>query len=144
MTGTITYDDEDDDPEIIGLTAIAEYNFGGGKAKIRYKEYPEHDTNKDTDDYISNLITINSNDKITLAKSSKNGISSILLLEKDARHTCVYNTPFGSFVMGIFTTSLIIEASENECRISALYTTDIEKENVRHHKLEISVKEKTA
>ena len=77
-----------------------------------------------------------------LTKSSKNGISSILLLEKDIRHSCLYNTPYGSFEMGIFTTSLVIHANEKRCRISAYYTTDIDKESIRHHHLEIELKEK--
>ena len=142
MTGTITYED-DDDNEVIGLTTIAEYNYSTAQTTLTYKEYPDGDlVDKKSDDYTINTITIHSEDKVTLTKSAKDGVTSILQLEKDIRHSCVYNTPFGSFEMGIFTTSLVIDANENECKISAVYTTDLDNENIRHHHLEISLKEK--
>lgn len=142
MKGKITYDD-DGDTEEIGLTSIAEYIYGDSEIKLTYKEYPEeNNVNKKSDDFILNTITVHPDNRLTLTKSTKDGISSILVLEKDMRHLCVYNTPFGSFEMGIFTTSLIVRAKENECRISVCYTTDIEKENIRHHRLDISLREK--
>ena len=141
MTGKIT--DENGDTEVMDLTSIAEYNFNTEHPTLIYKEYPDqYPVDQKQNDFTLNTITIYSDNKITLTKSANGGIQSILILEKDKRHSCVYNTNFGSFEMGFFTTSLVINASENQCRISAFYTTDIDKETTRKHQLDIVLKEK--
>lgn len=141
MTGTIT--DENGDTDVMDLTTFAEYDFNAEHPTLIYKEYPDqYPVNQKQDEFILNTITVYSDNKITLTKSAKGDIESILILEKDKRHSCVYNTSFGSFEMGFFTTSLVINADENQCTISAFYTTDIDKENTRKHQLEIVLKEK--
>ena len=142
ITGIIT--DSTGDIDKVHLTAIAEYDRSGEYTKIIYKEYPESlPVETDKSEYILNTVTIFSEDKISLSKCSEGSVESVLILEKDKRHLCVYYTPFGSFEMGFYTTSLAVNASENQCSITAVYTTDTNKEMTRQHRLQIKLKEKT-
>ena len=53
--------------------------------------------------------------KMTLIR--RGGMESRMIVEKGRRHSCLYNTPEGDFVIGIFGEALMLETNKNGGRI---------------------------
>ncbi len=109
----------DDEENTIELTTSASYAERNGKKYIKYREY-------DTDfgePYISNIVKIESNKKITLVKNS--GVKySQLILESGVRHQCMYQSAVGTLSIGIYTDWIQCELDENGGKVEIEYTID--------------------
>lgn len=117
VIGTQSFDDEEEDT--IELTTSASYAERNGKKYIKYREY-------DSDNgasFVTNIIKIESKDKITLVKNSGDRYSQ-LILECGVRHQCLYTAPVGSLSIGIYTESISYELDENGGKIEIDYTID--------------------
>lgn len=78
-------------------------------------------------------------DTVILTRSG--GMESQLTIEKGRRHTCLYNTPQGDFVIGIFGESLMTEQSKTEGKIYMSYTIDVYSGLLSKNIMEIKFKE---
>lgn len=116
VIGTQSFDGEED---TIELTTSASYAEKNDKKLIKYREYdPE-----DGDVYVTNIIKIESKDKITLVKNGC-GKYSQLVLECGKRHQCVYSSSIGSMSIGIYTETIYSDIDENGGKIEIDYTID--------------------
>ena len=116
VIGTQSFDGEED---TIELTTSASYAERNGKKFIKYREYdPDND-----DVYVSNIIKIESKDKITLVKNSGDKFSQ-LILECGKRHQCLYSSPIGSMSIGIYTDSISFDIDKDGGEIEIDYTID--------------------
>lgn len=116
VIGTQSFDGEED---TIELTTSASYAEKNGKKFIKYREYDPENGNV----YVSNIIKIESSEKITLVKNGS-GRYSQLILECGKRHQCVYSSSVGSMSIGIYTETISFDVDENGGKIEIDYTID--------------------
>lgn len=84
-------------------------------------------------------LTVESNNKMTLVRSG--GMESRMTVEKGRRHSCLYNTPQGDFVIGIFGEALMLEKSEKGGKIYMSYTIDVNSGLLSRNIMEIKFEE---
>lgn len=84
-------------------------------------------------------LTIEHCRKATLAR--KGGMESRMTVEKGRRHSCLYNTPHGDFVIGTYGEALLAELDESGGKIYMSYTLDVNSGLLSKNIMEIKVKE---
>lgn len=84
-------------------------------------------------------LIIESNNKMTLIR--RGGMESRMTVEKGRRHSCLYNTPEGDFVIGLFGEALMLETNENGGKIYMSYTLDVNSSLLSKNIMEIKFKE---
>lgn len=84
------------------------------------------------------LVVENSN-KMTLIRSG--GLNSKMTVEKGRRHSCLYNTSEGDFVIGIFGEALMLETNDNGGKIYMSYTLDVNSGLLSKNIMEIKFRE---
>lgn len=77
--------------------------------------------------------------KMTLIR--RGGMESRMIVEKGRRHSCLYNTPEGDFVIGIFGEALMLETNKNGGRIYMSYTLDVNSGLLSKNIMEIKFEE---
>lgn len=77
--------------------------------------------------------------KMTLIR--RGGMESRMTVEKGRRHSCLYNTPEGDFVIGIFGEALMLEINKNGGRIYMSYTLDVNSGLLSKNIMEIKFEE---
>ena len=92
IKGTAEYPDQE--PDVTTFTTTGSYLFKDDKVEITYNENEAIGAKN-----VSSKITV-FNNTVTLERSG--GMESQLIIEKGRRHSCLYNTPEGDFVIGIF------------------------------------------
>lgn len=71
----------------------------------------------------------------------KRGISGVhMIFEKNKHNRCYYETPFGQLNLGIFTTDIFVEESEENINIRAEYALDVNHDPVSDCTIRINVK----
>lgn len=71
----------------------------------------------------------------------KGGLNSVLTVEKGKRHSCLYDSPQGVFVIGIFGESLTSSMGESGGEIHASYTIDVNSGMLSSNRMDIKVEE---
>ena len=132
VLGTQEVDGESDSIEVI---TTGDYRREGGKVTITYPEFSEEDPNIRTD-----TTVIYDGDKLSIERRGE--MSSRLMLEKGRRHRCLYDTPMGQMMIGIFTDSISAELDEGGGTIRASYQLDFNNSAVSHNEFNITIKEK--
>ena len=84
-------------------------------------------------------LIIESNNKMTLIR--RGGMESRMTVEKGRRHSCLYNTTEGDFVIGLFGEALMLETNENGGKIYMSYTLDVNSSLLSKDIMEIKFKE---
>ena len=131
IKGTQQY--PDGEPDVTTFTTTGTAETTGDKLVLRYNESEMIGA-----DNVSTKIEI-SEDMAVLTRSG--GMESQLTIEKGRRHTCLYNTPQGDFVIGIFGESLMTEQSKTEGKIYMSYTIDVYSGLLSKNIMEIKFKE---
>ena len=84
-------------------------------------------------------LIVEQGSKMTLIR--RGGMESHMIVEKGRRHSCLYNTPEGDFVIGIFGEALILETNKNGGRIYMSYTLDVNSGLLSKNIMEIKFEE---
>ena len=132
VLGTQKIDGEIDSIEVI---TTGDYKNENGSVVITYPEYSEEDPNIRTD----TTVTL---DGGRLSIERRGEMSSRLLLEKGKRHQCLYETPMGAMLIGIFTDSITTKLNEHGGEIRASYQLDFNNSAVSNNEFNITIKEK--
>ena len=131
IKGTAEYPDQE--PDVTIFTTTGYYLFKDDKVEITYNENEAIGAKN-----VSSKITL-LNNTVTLERSG--GMESQLIIEKGRRHSCLYNTPQGDFVIGIFGESLNANFSENKGELYMSYTIDVYSGLISKNIMEIKIKE---
>ena len=107
IKGTQQYPESESD--VSTFTTMGKFSVDEKEIKLIYNE-SEMIGAKD----VVSEITIKGG-LVTLARSG--GMESRLTIEKGRRHSCLYNTPEGDFVIGIYGESLLTEFTQNFAKI---------------------------
>lgn len=81
-------------------------------------------------------LLVHSDGKISMNRSGK--YNTEMVFEPQHRHTCFYETPFGSLMMGIYTKSVAFEPCENGGKLHFSYTIDFNNDLSSENELVIS------
>ena len=65
----------------------------------------------------------------------------MLTVEKGKRHSCLYDSPQGAFVIGIFGEEISSNVNENGGEIHAKYTIDVNSGLLSSNKMDIKIEE---
>lgn len=133
VTGTQTVDGESDSIEVI--TSGDYVRDDNGDITVTYPEFSEENPTTRTD------TTVTLRGKI-LTIERRGEMSSRLMLEKGKRHQCLYETPMGQMLIGIFTDSIKVIASDSGCDIHASYQLDFNQHVVSNNEFHITIKSK--
>ena len=77
--------------------------------------------------------------RVTLIRGGIQGTR--LILEKGKRHLCQYDTGYGTFMVGVFTSSIRCRLGEKGGSIDVNYTLDINSDLSSINEISITVKE---
>ena len=122
-------EEESSELMIVGTAA-----FYGDSYKIRYKE---------TDDQFKNsyvTLSVENGSKVTMHRSGD--YTTVMVMEKNKRHSCVYNTPAGSFTMGIYTSDVVSDMDESGGTLTFRYTLDVNNNLISENILKVTLQRK--
>lgn len=98
------------------LITTGSLRFFGKDYKIRYKE-----TSEGLEDCFVTLSFENGN-RVTMTRTG--GFTAEMTIEKNKRHTCVYNTPMGSLSLGIYAQKVESSMTEDGGKLVFSYSLD--------------------
>ncbi len=134
---TAVNDMESYDEGPIEVVSAGTYFFKDGKHYIFYEEMAEGISG-----VTKTQIRINGKDSLEVRKK---GISNVnMVFEKNKNNRCFYQTPFGQLNLGIFTTEIVVEESEDNINIRAEYAMDVNYEPLADCTIRINVKPRDA
>ena len=125
----------DGEDDITELTTVGKMDVIAGKTYLRYE-----DRTGDSDDGISCLIKLDPKDDSIIMQRS-GSFNSRMYIKKGQRHICHYETPAGTFTMGIFGENTDIKMGDEGGRVFMSYTIDINNSLMSRNSVEIKVKE---
>ncbi|MBO5852971.1 MAG: DUF1934 domain-containing protein [Clostridia bacterium] len=88
---------------------------------------------------VSTQLVLENGNKMTLIR--RGGMESRMTVEKGRRHSCLYNTPEGDFVIGIFGEELMFETNKRGGKIYMSYTLDVNSGLLSKNIMEIKFEE---
>ncbi len=125
----------DGESDKIEVLTTGNYMIKKDHCYIGYKEYEENNPN----DYSDNLIKVE-NDMVTITR--KGTMKSQLMLEKGKRHQCVYQTPMGDLMIGVYTKSMKSTLTETGGTLEVSYTLDFNTDLMSENSFKVTVEEK--
>lgn len=131
INDTHVTDSEKESSELI-TTGSAE--FYSDEYKIRYKETSEGLENC----YVT--LTVKGQSCVTMHRTGN--YTAEMVMEKGKRHTCVYATPAGNFSLGIYTSEIKSDITENGGTLKFVYTLDINSSFLSENTLVVSITRK--
>ena len=114
IIGETSVNGDDDKTELV---TEGEYTFRNGKYLLRYREQLS-----DVGDECTTVIRI---DNETVVMSRSGNINTQMIFEKGKRHVGHYETPLGSFTIGVSTDALAIKVDDNGGEVEIRYILDI-------------------
>lgn len=129
LTGSQSWDGDENTTEMLTDGSLSKVEGG---YVIKYDEIPPFGGDAVTTEFsvIGNTVTMQRGDDA----------EGKMVFEKGQRHTCWYNTPMGSFAVGICTQSIESHINTNGGSVSLGYTIDINSALRGQNKINISVK----
>lgn len=127
----------DDDTDKIEVITAGNYILKNGHSYIGYKEYDENAPGS----YFDNLIKVDGN---TVTITRKGPMKSQLILEKGRRHQCLYQTPAGDLMIGVFTKTLKNALDKSGGTLEVSYTLDFNTDLVSENRFKITIEEKNS
>ena len=98
----------------------------------------------ETDEELFDCVTtlnVEGSQRVCMTRSGK--YCTEMIIEKERRHSCYYNTPYGEMVIGVYAKSVVNEIGENGDRLRFSYTLDLNNVPASENELDITVIEKT-
>ncbi|MBQ0110489.1 MAG: DUF1934 domain-containing protein [Oscillospiraceae bacterium] len=121
-------------PEETEVQALGNLKSGNGVVSVTYD-----DTMGAGFDNITATLKAFDNGLVTIER--KGVMEHKLMIEKDKRHQCVYNTPYGDMTVGIFGETVEGKLTSHGGRLFMKYSLDINSGLISENEIEINVKE---
>ncbi|MBO7179889.1 MAG: DUF1934 domain-containing protein [Clostridia bacterium] len=129
VTVQTTDDNESDTLEINARGTLEKTKSG---YIIEYNEIDEEMQGSKT------TVSVDSPDCITMTRSGS--YNSRFVIEKNKRHSCHYETPAGSLMMGVFASDVLVNLNDNGGKVKLKYTIDFNSSMVAENAVTLSVK----
>lgn len=131
IKGTQSYGEDTDTSSLI---TEGEMEIKDGNCRLVYNESDMIGAQN-----VTSELLLEGNEKFSITR--RGGLNSILTVEKGKRHSCLYDSPQGSFVIGIFGEEISSAMSEKGGEIHASYTIDVNSGLLSSNKMDIKVEE---
>ena len=118
----------------VQVTTLGSYVKKGKNLYITYKEYDSEVNGKP----VTSVLKVEGNDKVTLMRGAG---STRLVLENGKRHLCQYDTGYGNMMIGIFTSQLHSNLTDEGGKLEVRYTLDINSNLSSSNEILITIKE---
>ncbi len=130
-----TMENMDDEP--IEIVSAGTYYFKDGKHYIFMEEVAEG-----IPGVTKTQIRIHGKESLEVIKK---GVTNMhLVFEKNKTNRCVYQTPFGRLNLGICTSKLVVDETEDTINIHTEYAMDVDCEKLADCTIRINVKSREA
>lgn len=129
IKGTQIYEENKDVTE---FTTEAQMETGDNLIKLYYNESEEIGAK----DVKTELLV--SGKRLELIRSGS--LSGGLTVEKGKRHTCLYNTPYGDFMVGVYGEAVNASVDDKGGKIYLSYTLDVNSGLLSRNIMEIEIK----
>ena len=126
-------DMENNDDEPIETLSAGNYYFKDGTHYMFFEEVAEG-----VPGVTKTQIRLHGNEFLEVIKRGISGVH--MVFEKNKHNRCYYETPFGQLNLGIFTTEIFVEESEENINIRAEYALDVNHEPLSECTIRINVK----
>jgi len=133
VIGTQEVDGEKDKIEV---KTTGDYLQKNGHLYIKYKEYDTENPQISLD----TVVKVEGDNKVSIIRMGDR--PSRLILEKNVRHQCHYMTSMGSLMMGVYTSKITNELSDNGGDIKVKYQLSFFADHVSNNEFHINVKKK--
>ena len=130
IKGSQIYEDNKDMTE---FTTEGEMEVTDDLIKLYYSESEEIGAKG-----VKTELSVVNGSKMQLIRSG--GLVGGLTVEKGKRHTCLYNTPYGDFMVGVFGEAVTVSLEENGGKIYLSYTLDVNSGLLSRNIMEIEIK----
>ena len=131
IKGTQSYGEDTDTSSLI---TEGEMEIKDGICRLTYNESDMIGAQN-----VTSELVLEGNDKFSITR--KGGLNSMLTVEKGKRHSCLYDSPQGAFVIGIFGEDISSDVNENGGEIHAKYTIDVNSGLLSSNKMDIKIEE---
>lgn len=130
IKGTQVYESNKDMTE---FTTIGRMELYENLIKLYYNESDEIGAKG-----VKTELTLSGGTKMELVRSG--GLVGGLTVEKGKRHTCLYNTPYGDFMVGVYGETVSALVDGNGGKIYLSYTLDVNSGLLSRNIMEIKIK----
>lgn len=127
---TQTTDDNEKDTLEINARGTLEKTDNG--YVIQYDEIDEEMKGTTT------TVTVDSASCVTMTRTGS--YNSRFIIEKNKRHSCHYETPMGSLMMGVFASDVLVKLNDEGGKLKLKYTIDFNSSMVAENSVLLSVK----
>ncbi len=113
------------------LTTSGEFEVTENGCKVVYTE---------TDEELENCVTtldVKGAEKISMTRAGR--YNTEMVIEKDRRHSCFYQTPYGELIMGIYAKNISNDMTENGGTLNFSYTIDFNNTPASENELTVAV-----
>lgn len=113
------------------LTTSGEFEVTENGCKVVYTE---------TDEELENCVTtldVKGAEKISMTRAGR--YNTEMVIEKDRRHSCFYQTPYGELIMGIYAKNISNDMAENGGTLNFSYTIDFNNTPASENELTVAV-----
>lgn len=129
------YTDEDDN-DSLELQTVGSYHRpkDGGSYYIRYKE-----TAATGYEGCTTTLRVDGSECVTIQRTGAQ--SSSLVIERNRRHLCQYDTGFGAFTVGVYSDAIESSLDDSGGRLHFRYSLDINASHASSNDVTVSVRE---
>ena len=125
---------DDNESDVLEIDAQGTYEKTENGYIIEYKEIDEEM------DGCKTTISLDSPERVTITRTGN--YNSQFIIEKNKRHSCYYDTPAGSIMMGVFAKSVFNNLGDHGGKIKLRYTIDFNSSMVAENTVTVLVKVK--
>lgn len=133
QTDVVPREETDDEP--IEVVTAANYFYKNGKHYLIYEEVTEGFPG-----VTKNKIKVANTETVEILKSGN--VNTHMLFQKGKDSMTYYDTPYGKMLVGIHTTDVQVEETENFIRILIMYGLDVNHEPLADCEIRITVQSK--
>lgn len=124
----------ENDRAVVEMTTVGQYGFEDGCYTITYNEGEESGMQ-------GSVTTLKIEGEKSVALSRRGEYNSHMMIEKDARHLCHYETPYGAIMLGVSAEYITAELDDNGGSLCFKYDVDINSSLATRNEIDIRVKE---
>lgn len=107
----------DSNEDVLKMTSVGCFEKTDSGWKVEYVEVDEDNTQTD--------VTVEIKDDTVSVLRKRNRITTVLMVQKETLHQCVYETEYGSLMMGIFGRKVLYNLDSTGGLIRLVYAVDI-------------------
>ena len=125
-----------DEQEPIEVIVPASYYYKNGKHYVMYEEPVEGSLQ----DVIKNRIKITGEDLLEISKTG--ATNAHMIFEKNKKNLTYYGTPYGQMLLGVDTTRMDIDMTEDHIHIAVDYQLDVNHEPLAECEIRMQITSK--